>query len=387
MKKLKFERKETKKQQSAGITLIALVITIIVLLILAGISISMLSGDNSILQKTTEAKQTSERAEAKEQAKIDIMAWITDKTANHEDASLDDTKVREILNDNKSYVKEAKESSFITAKGEYEILYSELYGSENKASAIDWEQIKANATKHPKQSETNLDIGIGTDGNPVNLDLWSYTVINKNEIVLAYDGDYGFEYGYEDSNMIDGKIQGKVPQFIKINGNTDFYTVTSMQSTFEDSEALVEAPEIPNTVTNLDQTFFNCSNLISVPELPNSIISMMQTFGGCEKLVKAPKIPGNVTNMSTTFSHCTNLKSAPIIPTNVRKIDGCFFQCRNLTGELIINANFENYSEYEKCLYDVSTNEGISLKLTGTSNKLNEILATKTNDSNISLKD
>ena len=36
----------TAKNKSTGITLIALVITIIVLLILAGISISMLSGDN-----------------------------------------------------------------------------------------------------------------------------------------------------------------------------------------------------------------------------------------------------------------------------------------------------------------------------------------------------
>ena len=43
-------------KQKNGITLIALVITIIVLLILAGISISMLSGDNGILQKATDAK-------------------------------------------------------------------------------------------------------------------------------------------------------------------------------------------------------------------------------------------------------------------------------------------------------------------------------------------
>ena len=42
----KIERKGTK-----GITLIALVITIIVLLILAGISITMLAGDNSILKQ------------------------------------------------------------------------------------------------------------------------------------------------------------------------------------------------------------------------------------------------------------------------------------------------------------------------------------------------
>lgn len=40
-----------------GITLIALVITIIVLLILAGITISMLTGENGILNKASKAKE------------------------------------------------------------------------------------------------------------------------------------------------------------------------------------------------------------------------------------------------------------------------------------------------------------------------------------------
>ena len=39
-----------------GITLIALVITIIVLLILAGVTIATLTGDNGILTKTQNAK-------------------------------------------------------------------------------------------------------------------------------------------------------------------------------------------------------------------------------------------------------------------------------------------------------------------------------------------
>ncbi len=60
-------------KQKKGITLIALVITIIVLLILAGISISMLSGDNSILQKTTDAKTETEKASGKEQIDIAIV--------------------------------------------------------------------------------------------------------------------------------------------------------------------------------------------------------------------------------------------------------------------------------------------------------------------------
>ena len=60
---------------SNGITLIALVITIIVLLILAGISISMLSGDNSILQKATDAKTFTSRASVVEQARTDILGY------------------------------------------------------------------------------------------------------------------------------------------------------------------------------------------------------------------------------------------------------------------------------------------------------------------------
>ena len=45
-----------KFKRNKGITLIALVVTIIVLLILAGISISMLTGQNGILNRASEAK-------------------------------------------------------------------------------------------------------------------------------------------------------------------------------------------------------------------------------------------------------------------------------------------------------------------------------------------
>ena len=45
----------TKKKNARGITLIALVITIIVLLILAGVTINALSGENGILKRATQA--------------------------------------------------------------------------------------------------------------------------------------------------------------------------------------------------------------------------------------------------------------------------------------------------------------------------------------------
>ena len=55
-----------------GITLIALVITIIVLLILAGVTIAMLTGENGILNKATGAVSDTEKATAEEAIKMEV---------------------------------------------------------------------------------------------------------------------------------------------------------------------------------------------------------------------------------------------------------------------------------------------------------------------------
>ena len=61
-----------------GITLIALVITIIVLLILAGVSIAMLSGENSILGRAREAGYKTTITTAKEQVNVKVNEAMTD---------------------------------------------------------------------------------------------------------------------------------------------------------------------------------------------------------------------------------------------------------------------------------------------------------------------
>lgn len=60
-----------------GITLVALVITIIVLLILAGVSIAMLTGENGILGRSVSAVDTSKIAEDKEAAALDLNSAYT----------------------------------------------------------------------------------------------------------------------------------------------------------------------------------------------------------------------------------------------------------------------------------------------------------------------
>ena len=75
-----------KGRKEKGITLIALVITIIVLLILAGVVIATLTGDNGILGKAKTAKTTNDEEKAKEQIKIAVMgSYGKDGELNYDD--------------------------------------------------------------------------------------------------------------------------------------------------------------------------------------------------------------------------------------------------------------------------------------------------------------
>lgn len=68
-----------KKQN--GITLVALVITIIVLLILAGVSLSMVFNQNGIVTKAQEAKNAAKNADADfNKLTNDTVDYITNMT-------------------------------------------------------------------------------------------------------------------------------------------------------------------------------------------------------------------------------------------------------------------------------------------------------------------
>jgi type II secretory pathway pseudopilin PulG len=73
-----------KKQN--GITLVALVITIIVLLILAGVSISLVMGNNGVLTQASSAVVATEKATAKSEVEMGasdaLMAYWSDKATD-----------------------------------------------------------------------------------------------------------------------------------------------------------------------------------------------------------------------------------------------------------------------------------------------------------------
>ena len=270
--------KLTKTNQ--GITLIVLVITIIILLILASVTISALSGDNGILRNAAKAKENTEQAQEDE---------------------------KNILNN-------------------YEDTINEYAG-------IDWDKVLANAEKHPDQ-KTSTVIGVGSDGRAVNMDLWEYTLMEtgtyalNDELTLNTDDAGNRTSGYL-GEIVDGKIEGTIPQYIKEESDVSFIEVTNLESLFNGTN-LIEAPKIPNTVTNLSRTFQHCSQLIKAPIIPSGVTNMYGTFAQCSSLTEAPKIPSTVTNMSRTFLECASLIEPPQIPSGVTDMSGTFQNCSQL---------------------------------------------------------
>lgn len=79
-------------KQEKGVTLVALVITIIVLLILAGVSIAMLTGDNGILTRANDAKSKNSQAEVLEKVNMELNAQLANAMAGYAFDSADKMK-------------------------------------------------------------------------------------------------------------------------------------------------------------------------------------------------------------------------------------------------------------------------------------------------------
>ena len=69
------------KNSSKGITLIALIITIIILLILAGVTISQLT-ENGLLYKAIKAKDQTQKMQAKEELESVLIEAAIEKQQN-----------------------------------------------------------------------------------------------------------------------------------------------------------------------------------------------------------------------------------------------------------------------------------------------------------------
>ena len=124
-KKIKTEKNlKINTGKDKGITLIALVLTIIILLILASISIGMLAGENGILKQATQAKEETEYGQIQEEVSMTYMEVLTDhyNSNYYEFASSFQETLRNYNNQSQKDT-----VTYEPAKDRYKIYYKDRY--------------------------------------------------------------------------------------------------------------------------------------------------------------------------------------------------------------------------------------------------------------------
>ena len=138
-------KKQKNKKLEAGITLIALVVTIIVLIILAGVSIAMLVGENGIITQAQRADELTTQAQQEEAIELAIASVQAqgslelDKTklATALQSQLGDTSYTLIENEDGSFLLQiAERSYYIDSTGE-------VMAEENMIAIGSTEELKA----------------------------------------------------------------------------------------------------------------------------------------------------------------------------------------------------------------------------------------------------
>ncbi len=346
MRKAKEKEESNVLKTKNGITLIALIVTIIVLLILAGVSIATLTGDNGILTRAQDAKNQTEEAEDIEKIRLAVS-----------EAQIGENEYQEL---NQSNLQETIDNQFegrdvvVSDNGDgtftvscLDTLKDYIISGNNIEEGIDWSEAMANAVAPESQDEERNEgaIGIGTDGSPVDMDNWDYIILDNgtfglNSIKDISGGSASWKAGYLGEYTENGEIEGTVPTYISIDEGKTFQKVTETTMTFYNCKELKVMPELPSTITSTYYTFYECSNLEKVKSIPSNVTNMEGIFLVCSKLSELPAIPNGVTNLTSAFSQ-TAIETMPEIPDSVRVMKNTFGSCTNLKNTTKLPENLE----------------------------------------------
>ena len=162
MQKIVKNNKENKEKdmvkRQTGITLIALVITIIVLLILAGVSIATLTGNNGILTQANQAKENNNSAAAREKVEVEALGSI-DKSGKFNEGIFKTNVEKNIKG---SSIRESENSLIVTVDG-YDVTVDKESGDVTEVSKTNGESPSSSVKPGTEVSKTEKDNYIDSD--------------------------------------------------------------------------------------------------------------------------------------------------------------------------------------------------------------------------------
>ncbi len=187
------------KEKNRGITLIALVITIIVLLILAGVSIAMLTGENGILTQAQRAKKETEQSKEDELRRLTALEAATNlENTTYIDNSTGEEKTIIIP------------PGFAVSQVDGEnTLKTGLVIIDSNENEYVWIEVPRTAEVYPTAG-TNIVDFTNSDYEKIENDLHTYTYLYRNE--TNYNDVY---YSYETTGLSEAEYNSLKKNMLK----------------------------------------------------------------------------------------------------------------------------------------------------------------------------
>ena len=309
-------------KRNKGITLIALVFTIIVLLILAGVSISMLTGQNGILKRATEAKNTTEVASEKEGIQ---MAVTTSQMASDNYTSIKKDGLQSELN---SYFGKEKTTLEDNKDGSYTVTMNNSkrkYTIEDDGSIIEGVYDKWNGTdsKEPTEKTSNeihiytvaelkwIADKVNNDGNTFD----GYTIYLENNL----------DFGARETSENWVNTENEALKWTAIGKQKDI----PLKATFEGNNHIIKGVYI-NDETNFNGIFGNSSSILNLT-VKNSYIKGGTCSGTVVGAVRSGTIENchNINSTVELYDECRGVGGV------VGQVKGVIKNCTNIGGRVV----------------------------------------------------
>ena len=374
----------TKKEKNTGITLIALVITIVIMLLLAGVALQIAMGENGLIAKSVQAQKEQAKAELYDTAKLSYANLNTKALENGQpspqvELALSTTEFRDRydivgddITDKNGNVIDTKANVLNVIQGTVTGGFSSGTTPGGSTPAESWPKTVGGVTISEEDKDKmicklvvkkNTEVMFGASStDPIEVDYGNGVIAelyypeqktyNRGEYILKFKNITDFRIGI--MNINDFEIEILQWGNIKENTTLEIYSVSKiyepepdkvivkyMNATFTEIPEWLFSKKITSTVMS---TFTMCNNITSIPEelFKNNlnITSFTRIFYNCTGLTSIPeglfKNNINATNFEYAFIGCTGLTSIPegLFKNNVNAInfENIFASCTGLTS-------------------------------------------------------
>ena len=376
-KNFKNQTNKIKKKDTNGITLIALVITIIVLLILAGISISAISGNNSIINRTITAKEQNEISEEKEALELSV----TKSMGKNKYGNLLKDELEEQLNidlgegttEVTSLIKNMINVKFTKSGRDYQVdVDGEIYSlGEMADSEIELTNENANLIGFEKGVTTELNIpGIFiNNGKKYIITSFGNNLFYGDETlkkVVIPDTVKTIKEGFLKETNIEEVIIGsgvsEIGDFcLTDNEKLNKINVSSANEKYMSKDGVLFSKSgktlmiypiakngeyiVPDGVETIGYCAFNKSHISNI-QFPNTLKKISSiAFSDCENL-KSISLPNSVQSIgSGAFDGCYQLTSVNL-SDNLVIIEDYAFWMVPISNDMVIPGNVRKIGEY-----------------------------------------